>query len=407
MSILKTENRRLKTEIAILGGGVSGVTTGVVLQLLGFRTRLYTARRLDEAVGDPAVASHWAAASCIPHSVRMPEPAFHTRRTQRAFEVLRRSRRVGGGFGVRRQRHYEVFEQPTPPPAYAAAMPRFRRLPSDGSGVPGAPRRQGAEGIYGWHFDVHFVDMPVYRARLCMLYEAAGGAFVRRRLTRADLTALPGAALVNCLGLGALDLFDDPAPHRLLRGRLVRVEGLRARPHRRTGRRTGRRFSYTYVPGPGIYRMTDGTAADLYCYPRRADVVLGGTREAGTLEDGQWRGASYDGPTVQIGGEAVPRALVDLNRQLLRDLTGADLMSYPKRVLTGYRFVRDPVRLEATEEEGRPVVHNYGHGGAGIALSWSCALEVARLLRTRAVSNEPPGATYKASALSRLLRSAV
>jgi len=51
----------------------------------------------------------------------------------------------------------------------------------------------------------------------------------------------------------------------------------------------------------------------------------------------------------------------------------------------GLRPVRPYVRLESEPlPGGRHVVHNYGHGGSGVTLSWGCALavrdEVAALL---------------------------
>jgi D-amino-acid oxidase len=46
----------------------------------------------------------------------------------------------------------------------------------------------------------------------------------------------------------------------------------------------------------------------------------------------------------------------------------------------GLRPGRPYVRLEAEVlADGRQVVHNYGHGGAGVSLSWGCAAEAARL----------------------------
>lgn len=45
----------------------------------------------------------------------------------------------------------------------------------------------------------------------------------------------------------------------------------------------------------------------------------------------------------------------------------------------GLRPGRREVRLEAEEMEGGTVIHDYGHGGAGITLSWGCAAEVGRL----------------------------
>lgn len=49
----------------------------------------------------------------------------------------------------------------------------------------------------------------------------------------------------------------------------------------------------------------------------------------------------------------------------------------------GLRPARSEVRLEAERVEGSLVVHNYGHGGAGVTLSWGCAEEAARLALAR------------------------
>jgi D-amino-acid oxidase len=52
--------------------------------------------------------------------------------------------------------------------------------------------------------------------------------------------------------------------------------------------------------------------------------------------------------------------------------------------VVGLRPGRATVRLEEGEPIGAGVrlVHNYGHGGAGITLSWGCAGEVAALVGT-------------------------
>ena len=46
----------------------------------------------------------------------------------------------------------------------------------------------------------------------------------------------------------------------------------------------------------------------------------------------------------------------------------------------GLRPSRSEIRLELEEIEGRLVVHNYGHGGAGVTLSWGCAEDVVSLI---------------------------
>jgi D-amino-acid oxidase len=42
----------------------------------------------------------------------------------------------------------------------------------------------------------------------------------------------------------------------------------------------------------------------------------------------------------------------------------------------GLRPARATVRVETVREPERTVVHNYGHGGSGITLSWGCADDV-------------------------------
>lgn len=60
------------------------------------------------------------------------------------------------------------------------------------------------------------------------------------------------------------------------------------------------------------------------------------------------------------------------------------------RKWVGLRPARKEVRLETEhlrveDSEGKPavlkVVHNYGHGGAGITLHWGCASHAVRLVQ--------------------------
>jgi D-amino-acid oxidase len=79
----------------------------------------------------------------------------------------------------------------------------------------------------------------------------------------------------------------------------------------------------------------------------------------------------------------VPEPIISVNREIIRRMTAIDVSQSPLSAVEGYRFRRDPVRLEVDSFRGVPVVHNYGHGGAGVTLAWSSALKVAELLGQR------------------------
>lgn len=66
-------------------------------------------------------------------------------------------------------------------------------------------------------------------------------------------------------------------------------------------------------------------------------------------------------------------------------LPGAPLRASPRfggrvRFLAGERPLRrGSYRLEGVQEGDSFVIHNYGHGGAGITMSWGCALQVRQI----------------------------
>ena len=150
-----------------------------------------------------------------------------------------------------------------------------------------------------------------------------------------SLAALPQTedVVVNCSGLGSRRLAGDLDVHPV-RGQVVLVEGV------------------------DLDRWWLDAAGPTYVVPRAGTVVVGGTDE-----DGDWSRT----PSPETAADILRRAT-----RLVPELAGARVVAH--RV--GLRPVRPAVRLEA---EGR-VVHCYGHGGAGVTVSWGCADEVARLV---------------------------
>ena len=121
------------------------------------------------------------------------------------------------------------------------------------------------------------------------------------------------------------------------------------------------------VANPGISDFFVGAGQDpddlIYLFPHRDTVVLGGTEQPGN-----WS-VEPDPATA----ERIMRSCTALEPRL----AGTEVIAH--RV--GLRPVRPSVRLEAEElGDGRRLLHNYGHGGAGITLSWGCALDVVNMV---------------------------
>ena len=82
----------------------------------------------------------------------------------------------------------------------------------------------------------------------------------------------------------------------------------------------------------------------------------------GTDEEGEWSRTPDRGTTEEI---------LARGRRLVPGLAGAEVL----RTVVGLRPARPTVRVERV---GR-VVHCYGHGDAGVTLSWGVAEEVRAL----------------------------
>lgn len=359
-------------KIAIIGGGVIGITTALHLKRLGYDTELIAEFRSDRSMGDhsiPEFASLFAPALIAPHSVEMPdlEEVFQT--SQDHFSKL------AGTMGnvVRWQQHYELFaREPESPPAYTRCLRNFAPYGDSHKHIHFDPAMK--REVSGWVADCLFVEAPFYIPYLFREYLMAGGRISSEKLSRGDIAELKCDLIVNCTGMWARELFNDQNLYPI-RGHLLLVEGI-LRPLRADNTI----FSYNYTPPEDDY------AYDVYFFPRASsswqgsqEWVLGGSREIPQQDRGElWRSPLRAYPTTN----GVPSPIFDINQSILKIVTGGiDIEEYPRKGFFGYRpGRRGGVRLELVQEFGRPVIHNYGHGGGGVTLSWGCAEKVVRLI---------------------------
>lgn len=229
--------------------------------------------------------------------------------------------------GVRMRDGREYLRQAVDPPEWSEDIAAFRIL--DDSEIP--------EGyVFGWQFRAPVIEMQLYMPWLRSRVEALGGSFVQSFV--GDLSEVSGEVVVNCVGLGARELCGDEEV-RPARGQVIFID-----------------------QDPGIGHFDQQPETLTYTIPRSDVTVLGGTAQ---VDDWGMDIRAEDNDLILSKVEAL---WPELDRS--RIIGGA----------VGLRPSRSEVRLEVEYIDERKVVHNYGHGGAGVTLSWGCAEEVANLV---------------------------
>ncbi len=333
-------------QVIVLGAGVVGLTTAVSLLQAGCEVTVVAAATVE------ATTSYVAAGVWFPTHAGPPDKVAAWGR--RTLEVLAGQARDSVP-GVVMRESLALYREPPGRPGWTAAVGQVREA---------AAAELPPGYAHGLRFAVPQAEMPLYLPWLMRRVRELGGEIVTRRVSAlAELSgaALPGPALsdtalsdtalsdtgadalVNCPGLAARDLVGDLSVYPV-RGQIVRVTN------------------------PGItmsVRDEFHPAGRAYVHPRAGDCVLGGT-----LDEHQWD-TRPDPATAE--------AIIARCTEIVPAVADATVIEH----LAGLRPGRPQVRLEeeGARDAGAPrVVHNYGHGGAGLTLSWGCAEQVTRIL---------------------------
>jgi len=316
-------------EVLVIGGGVAGLSSAIVLAEAGYDVQV-AARELGAQTTSAVAAAFWYPYRAYPEDQVTRLAAASLRR----FATLAADARSG----VLWRDALEVFPGPVTTPAWSSVAEGF--APADPATLPA-----GYGG--GYRFRTAVIETPIYLPWLRARADALGVRVVQRALASLDEALGERPLVINCAGLGARELAADPSVHAV-RGQVVRVDN------------------------PGISQVwvdEHSGPAITYIVPRSADVVLGGTSDA-HQEDRT--------PDPEHTRQILARCAA-----LEPRLAGARVRS----VAVGLRPARPSVRLAVEPRGAGLVVHNYGHGGAGVTLSWGCAEAVHALLQTRAASS--------------------
>ncbi|HEU0103310.1 MAG TPA: FAD-dependent oxidoreductase [Mycobacteriales bacterium] len=304
--------------VRVVGAGVVGLSCGIRLAEAGFPVEVL-ARDLPQATTSAVAGGLW-----MPYRA---EPA--ARVDAWGLVTLHELVRLPAEAGVLLRRGVVLHRTPPARPSWADLVGGLVDLEVVSDPAPGY--------AYGLAATVPMVDMARYLPYLLARLERAGG-----RLVRTTVSALPAdGVVVNAAGLAGAALAGDPDV-RPVRGQVVVLDN------------------------PGLTQwLVDEHEVDgelTYVLPRAEDVVVGGSATEG---DARME------PDPLLAERILERA-----QRLVTALIGARVRAH--RV--GLRPGRSSVRVEAVPHGRGLHVHCYGHGGAGVTLSWGCADEVLELV---------------------------
>ena len=306
-------------DVAVCGAGVIGLTTAVRLQQLGADVVIAT-RELPTETTSAVAAAIWYPYLAEPRDAVLRWSAGTYRKLRELADQPET--------GVHMQRVSETR-------AHADADPWWARAAGDVERVPGTESPNAAHAVL--RTTVPVCDTRRYLPWLHDEFLRGGGKIIELDLRSLDLAFELADCVVNCTGLGAATLCDDPQIQSV-RGQVVIVE--------------------SEAVEEALIDDTEGTP--VYVVPRGDDCVLGGT-------------AQPDDTRLAIDDHDTARILADCQARVPA-LVGAPVLE----VRVGLRPWRRTVRLQVeARRDGQILVHNYGHGGSGFTLSWGCADEAA------------------------------
>jgi D-amino-acid oxidase len=306
-------------KVRVVGAGVVGLTSALRLAEAGHQVEVVAAE-LGESTTSSIAAALWYPYRATPTA----QVTGWLTTSYAALTALTADPRTG----VRLRAGRELFREPVADPWWRPTVPELGRVAGD---------RLPAGYLDGYSLTVPIVDMALHLAWLLDRLRAGGARIATRRLTSLKAALAGVEAVVNCAGLGARELAGD---HTLspVRGQIIVVEQFG--------------LSEWLLDQTDPERLT-------YLVPRAETVILGGTAE--------------DGDAGREVRPATAEAILARCAALVPAADGARILSH--RV--GLRPARPAVRLETELLADGPVVHCYGHGGAGVTLAYGCADDVA------------------------------
>lgn len=313
-----------KRKIKIIGCGVSGLTTGVLLLENGFDVEIITDKLPAETT------SSKAAAVWFPYEVKPKVKANQwSKFSYNEFIELCGDKLAGISMiwlTVLIEKEVDAW--------WKDAIPS--------SEIKRAKREELPEKHpLAYKMNVPLVETQIYLEYLFNRVKRLNGVISERKITNIAQLQSDNNIIINCTGLGSRELVSDEKLYPI-HGQIVKVDK----------QDNANCIVADYAFGENKDKLA-------YVVPRGDCLVLGGTTIKGKEEI--------------IPDDEITTGIIQRCMEIEPNLSEITIQS----VQVGLRPGRSEIRLE---KEGGSIIHNYGHGGGGFTVSWGCANSVLQLV---------------------------
>lgn len=312
--------------ITVLGCGVSGLTTGIILLREGYQVQILT-KELPENTVSAVAGAIW-----FPYEAR-PFKKVSAWSLQSFHQYKELSKNPESGISMT---DYAIILEKPDTPWWLDSIPADHIISDSVSGY--------YEKDYpGYIVNVPLIETQMYLPFLLVEFKKLGGTVIQQEI-RSKNALLEFELVVNCTALGSEDLFNDTELFPI-QGQIVK---LKADPE---------------IKGMATdFHFGEKNEEMAYIIPRKDGIILGGVARPGfhsTTPDPE-----------------LSKKLITYNAEYDIRLSNLEVIASK----AGLRPGRSEIRLEKDPE--LKVIHNYGHGGAGYTVSWGCAASVLELVQT-------------------------
>lgn len=325
------------SNIAVIGSGVIGLSTAIMLRKRGYLANIYT---ID--LSDKTIPSYSACALWMPFLMSDDKHAHKQTADSRYwaefswayFEKISKLNTKTGIFKVAHEEYWDEYESE---PYYYDIVDNFSIEHSEND----LPYK------YKWTMNTFVIDMTNYMDWLLQEFKSLNGKIFSSS-DGWDYKNMKNNVFFNCTGISSREIFKD-TNLKGVKGHLVVCDATQQQ-----------------------YSMGDNE----YCViPRSNNLLIGSLM----IESEEY--------TIDINGiEHLSKKTKKLMSSNLGKKLGIDKININDEnlIITGIRPYRENgVRLEYEKIKDKSIYHNYGHGGGGVTFSWGCVQDSINLFENK------------------------